>query len=111
MHLVVDNSTGGDERLATTMADGLRATELLRRANGRLWQMPADAPLPDGAVEVTRRADREGGIERIIYKDGGLIGEVPGAVPRPPTLEESYGAFLALQGIETAPADLAEGAV
>jgi len=29
-------------------------------------------------------------------------------VPRPPTLEESYGAFLALQGIETAPGDLAE---
>jgi ABC-2 type transport system ATP-binding protein len=80
-------------------------TELLRRANGRLWQMPAEAPLPDGAVEVTRRADREGGIERIVYKEG----EVPGAVPRPPTLEESYGAFLALQGIETAPEDLAEG--
>ena len=80
-------------------------TELLRRANGRLWQMPAEAPLPDGAVEVTRRADRAGGVERIIYKDG----EIPGAVPRPPTLEESYGAFLALQGIETAPEDLAEG--
>jgi ABC-type multidrug transport system ATPase subunit len=80
-------------------------TELLRRANGRLWQMPAEAPLPEGAVEVTRRADREGGIERIIYKDG----DVPGAVPRPPTLEESYGAFLALQGIEAAPADLPEG--
>jgi hypothetical protein len=25
MHLVVDNSTGGDEQLATSMADGLRA--------------------------------------------------------------------------------------
>ena len=80
-------------------------TELLRRANGRLWQMPANATLPDGAVEVTRRTDREGGVERVIYKDG----EVPGAVSRPPNLEESYAAFLALEGIETAPEDLAEG--
>ncbi|MFY9822064.1 MAG: hypothetical protein WAM82_11830, partial [Thermoanaerobaculia bacterium] len=70
-----------------------------------LWQMPAGSPLPEGAVEVTRRADREGGVERIIYKDG----EVHGAMPRPPNLEESYGAFLALQGIEMAPEDLAEG--
>ncbi|MBW8767694.1 MAG: ATP-binding cassette domain-containing protein, partial [Geodermatophilales bacterium] len=80
-------------------------TELLRRANGRLWRVPAEAPLPAGAVEVTRRTDREGGVERVVYHDG----PVPGAVPRPPNLEESYAAFLALQGIERAPDDLAEG--
>jgi ABC-2 type transport system ATP-binding protein len=80
-------------------------TELLRRANGRLWQMPADGPLPAGAVEVTRRTDREGGIQRVVYHEG----PVPGAVPRPPNLEESYAAFLALQGIEVAPDDRAEG--
>lgn len=68
-------------------------TELLRRANGRLWQVPAGAALPQGAVEVTHRADRDGGVERVVYCDG----PVPGAAPRRPTLEESYAAFLALQ--------------
>ena len=81
-------------------------TELLRRADGRLWQMPAGEPLPAGAVEVTHRADRQGGIERVVYSEA----PVPGAAPRRPTLEESYGAFLALQGIEAAPASPAEDA-
>lgn len=80
--------------------------ELLRRANGRLWQVPAGAPLPPGAVEVSRRADLQGDAERVVYHDG----PIPGAVPRPPTLEESYAAFLALQGIEIHPDD-AEGSV
>lgn len=71
-------------------------TELMRRAAGRLWQMPAETPLPAGAVEVSHRADRQGGIERVVYHDG----PIAGAVLRPPTLEEAYAAFLALQGIE-----------
>ncbi|HEX4961348.1 MAG TPA: ATP-binding cassette domain-containing protein [Thermoanaerobaculia bacterium] len=83
-------------------------TELLRRADGRLWQLPAEAPLPAGAVEVTRRTDREGGVERVVYLER-QNGPLPGAVARPANLEESYGAFLALQGIERAPDDLAEG--
>jgi ABC-type multidrug transport system ATPase subunit len=69
-------------------------TELLRRAAGRLWQVPAGAQLPEGAVQVTHRADRQGGVERVVFHDG----PVPGAVPRPPNLEESYAAFLALHG-------------
>lgn len=80
----------------TMLFDGA-PTELLRRANGRLWQMPAGEPLPPGAVEVTHRADREGGVERVVYSER----EIPGAAPRKPTLEESYAAFLALQGVET----------
>ncbi len=80
-------------------------TELLRRAAGRLWQLPAGAPLPAGAVEVTLRSDRQGGIERVIYSEA----EPPGAVPRRPTLEESYSAFLALQGVAV-PADAPEAA-
>jgi ABC-type multidrug transport system ATPase subunit len=75
-------------------------TELLRRAAGRLWQLPAGAPLPTGAVEVTLRSDRQGGVERVIYCED----EPSGAVPRRPTLEESYSAFLALQGVAV-PAD------
>src|SRR6478672_12001914 len=71
-------------------------TELLRRAAGRLWQLPAGAPLPAGAVEVTLRTDRQGGVERVVYSEA----PVPGGTPRRPTLEESYAAFLALQGIQ-----------
>ncbi|HSG40627.1 MAG TPA: ATP-binding cassette domain-containing protein [Thermoanaerobaculia bacterium] len=80
-------------------------TELMRRVAGRLWQVPAGAPLPTGAVEVSHRTDRQGGVERVVYHDV----PVAGAVPRPPTLEEAYAAFLALQGIE-APAEDAEDA-
>jgi ABC-type multidrug transport system ATPase subunit len=86
----------------TMLFDG-SPTELLRRAAGKLWQVPAGAPLPAGAVEVTLRADRLGGIERVVFHDG----PVPGGVPRPPTLEESYSAFLALQSV-AAPASLDE---
>jgi ABC-2 type transport system ATP-binding protein len=68
--------------------------ELLRRAAGRLWRVGLDAPLPPGAVEVARRADPRGGIERVVHHDGPL----PGGTPRPPTLEESYASFLALRG-------------
>ncbi len=81
-------------------------TELLRRAAGRLWQLPAGAagaPLPAGAVEVTLRADRQGGVERVIHSETA----VEGALPRRPTLEESYSAFLALQGVAV-PADAPE---
>jgi len=35
---------------------------------------------------------------------------IPGATPRRPTLEESYAAFLALQGFETVPTDPREDA-
>jgi len=74
-------------------------TELLRRAAGRLWQVPAAEPLPPGAVEVTHRADRQGGVERVVYSES----PIAGATARRPTLEESYAAFLALQGYETVP--------
>lgn len=68
--------------------------ELLRRAAGRLWQVPAGASLPDGAVEVSHRASRQGAVERVVYSEE----PVPGGALRPPTLEESYAAFLALHG-------------
>ncbi len=80
-------------------------TELLRRAAGRLWQVPAEEPMPTGAVEVTRRTDRQGGVERVVYSEAPILGAVSGAVPRRPTLEESYAAFLALQGVEVPPED------
>jgi ABC-2 type transport system ATP-binding protein len=77
-------------------------TELLRQAAGRLWQMPAGAagePLPAGAVEVTTRTDRQGGVERVVWCE-----EQPaGSVPRQAGLEEAYAAFLARHGAAPAP--------
>ena len=70
-------------------------TELLRGAAGRLWRLPAGAPLPAGAVEVTYRADRHGAVERVVYCEA----PIAGAVGRPAGLEEAYGAFLALRGV------------
>ena len=81
-------------------------TELLRRAAGRLWQVPAGEPLIPGAVEVTHRTDRQGSIERVVY----CASPVPSGTLRRPTLEESYAAFLALQGVETPPDEPEEDA-
>jgi ABC-type multidrug transport system ATPase subunit len=73
-------------------------SELLRRAAGRLWQVPAGTPLPAAAVEVTyRAAEREGEIERVVYSEE----PVPGGSPRQVRLEEAYAAFLALYEVAT----------
>ncbi|MFP5287851.1 MAG: ATP-binding cassette domain-containing protein [Thermoanaerobaculia bacterium] len=68
--------------------------ELLRRAAGRLWRVPAGVPLPAGALEVSYRSDRQGDVERIVFS------ETPVGQPREVGLEEAYAAFLAQQGIE-----------
>jgi ABC-2 type transport system ATP-binding protein len=77
--------------------------ELLRQSAGRLWQTPAGEPLPDGAFEVTVRADRKGGIERVVWSEA----PVPGAAPRQATLEESYAAYLARHGAHPKPEEAA----
>jgi len=76
-------------------------TDLLRAAAGRLWRVPAGEPVPAGAVEVTYRADRSGAVERVVWSET----PIPGALPRPAGLEEAYGAFLALRGVVSAPAE------
>ncbi|HWM93649.1 MAG TPA: ATP-binding cassette domain-containing protein [Thermoanaerobaculia bacterium] len=68
-------------------------TEILRRAAGRLWRVPSGIPLPDGALEVSCRADRQGDVERIVFS------EIPVGQPREVGLEEAYAAFLAQQGL------------
>ena len=68
--------------------------------------MPAGEPLAPGAVEVTRRTDRQGGVDRVVYSES----PVPGGTPRRPTLEESYTAFLASQGIAAPPDEPEEDA-
>lgn len=69
--------------------------DLLRAADGRLWQVAADVPLPEGATEVTFRSDHRGMVERVVWSPDPF----PGAQPRPATLEEAYGAFLAVHGL------------
>ena len=72
--------------------------ELLRGAAGRLWQVPAEAPLPPGAAEVTFRSDHRGAVERVVWSPE----PISGARPRQVTLEEAYGAWLAVRGLEAA---------
>lgn len=72
-------------------------TELMRRAASRLWRVPSGVPLPDGALEVSCRSDRQGDVERIVWS------EIPVGQPREVGLEEAYGVFLAQQGIEEKP--------
>ena len=73
--------------------------ELLRQSAGRLWQMSVETPLPPGAVEVTVRADRKGGIERVVWS----AEPPPGGAPRQAGLEESYAAFLVRHGAHPEP--------
>jgi ABC-type multidrug transport system ATPase subunit len=74
-------------------------TELLRRSDGKLWRLPAGLPVPEGALEVSYRSDRQGDVERILYLETGEDRPpVEGVLPREPGLEEAYGAFLAVQG-------------
>ena len=79
-------------------------SDLLRAAAGRLWQVaatPADTPLPPGAVEVTFRSDHRGAVERVVWSQE----PIPGARPRQVTLEEAYGAWLAVRGVAPVPAE------
>jgi ABC-type multidrug transport system ATPase subunit len=84
----------------TLLFDG-PPSDLLRAAAGRLWQVPAETPLPPGAAEVALRSDHHGGVERVIWSPE----PVPGAKPRPATLEEAYGAWLAVRGLAPAAAE------
>jgi ABC-type multidrug transport system ATPase subunit len=77
----------GDGRLLFDGAPG----ELLRRADGRLWRLPAGAEPPPGAVKVGQRADGAGGSAELFLADS----PPPGAAPVEPTLEEASAAFLA----------------
>jgi len=76
-------------------------SDLLRAAAGRLWQVAADAPLPAGTVEVTVRSDHRGAVERVVWSPE----PIPGARPRQVTLEEAYGAWLAVRGLAPDPAE------
>jgi ABC-type multidrug transport system ATPase subunit len=74
-------------------------SDLLRAAAGRLWQVASNTPLPPGAAEVTFRSDHRGAVERVVWSPE----PIPGARPRQVTLEEAYGAWLAVRGLDLIP--------
>jgi ABC-2 type transport system ATP-binding protein len=66
-------------------------TELMRRIAGRLWLAPPGVPLPAGALDLGARAAGPAGTATVFV----AAGPVPGALPREPSLEMAYLAFLA----------------
>jgi ABC-type multidrug transport system ATPase subunit len=69
--------------------------DLMRRVDGRLWELPLDAALPSGARLTARRASREHGKAcSVVEADA----RPSGAAPHEPTLEDGYAAFLAASG-------------
>ncbi len=68
--------------------------EVMRRVEGRLWRLPATSPVPEGALEIGRRAGAGGMALRTLYARR----PVAGGEPAEPTLEEAFAAFLAREG-------------
>jgi len=69
-------------------------SDLLRRFDGQLWEIPAPEPLPPGATLVARRL-------RAGAAPAGVVcarEPVAGAIPAEPSLEEAYAALLAMHG-------------
>ncbi len=77
----------------TILFDGSPA-ELLRRADGRLWELPADAERPAGALLVGRRVGENGLPRVVVYCENPIVG----ASRREASLEQAYSAFFALHG-------------
>ncbi|MCP4660795.1 MAG: ATP-binding cassette domain-containing protein [bacterium] len=72
--------------------------EVMRRSQGRLWRLPADRPIPDGAAKIGRRAG-EGGVAFHVVL---AADPIAGAQPLEPTLEEASAAFLNSAAAESA---------
>jgi ABC-type multidrug transport system ATPase subunit len=68
--------------------------EILRRAEGRLWRLPVDAPVPEGMLVLGQRVGEGGRVDRVLFGE-----QVPGASPLEPQLEEACGALLAREGV------------
>ncbi len=72
-------------------------SELMHRAEGYLWQLPAgSAPEPE-MVTVARRVSASGKSVPVVYSDSSL----PGATEVSPNLEEACSLFLALEASQS----------
>jgi len=70
-------------------------SDLLYAANRKLWDLPAAAGLPPGAVAIARRLTPAGELRAVVHSQAAPAG----GTPREPTLEEAYSAFLAVRGL------------
>ena len=75
-------------------------TELLRRMAPRIWEIEADAPLPEGVLILAERAEQGRRLRVVMAAD-----QPPGAIRRDITLEEAYSGFLAESGISAPRSD------
>jgi len=64
--------------------------EVMRRAKGRLWRVPAEQPIPDGAYKIGQRAGEDGAAFHVVH----AAHPIAGAEPLEPTLEDASAAFL-----------------
>ena len=77
--------------------------DLMRRLDGRLWQLPAEAPVPPPAQLVTSRVV-DGTPVQVVYAEAAPSG----ALPREVVLEEAYAAYLVQAGVAAPAAELGE---
>ena len=64
--------------------------EVMHRAEGRLWCLPAHQPVPEGVLKLGQRVGERAEVLQVLYSEE----EIPGAQPLAPQLEEACGALL-----------------
>lgn len=69
-------------------------TELLRRVDGRLWELPADRAVPSSGRLLGQRTGRDGEPIRVVVSQA----PPPGGRRRAANLEDAYGYFLQSRG-------------
>ncbi len=68
--------------------------EIMAASRDRLWLLPAESPMPAGALKISQRAGRGNEAFQVLWSDQ----PVAAGEPLEPTLEEAYAAFLARSG-------------
>ena len=65
--------------------------EVMAASRDRLWLLPAQRPVPDGAFKIGQRAGQGNEAFQVLWSADPVVG----GEPLEPTLEEAYAAFLA----------------
>ena len=64
--------------------------EMMAASRDRLWLLPSEQPVPEGAIKTGQRAGHDNRSFQVLWSEG----PVAGGEPLEPTLEEAYAAFL-----------------
>lgn len=67
--------------------------EIMRRAEGRLWRLSVEQPVPPGVFRLGQRIGEDVRVDHVLYSEE----TVPGAEALRPQLEEACAAFLAVE--------------